>query len=47
MFLSKGKLNSCKHNITVKQIKSVAHVGKWICYLSVEVQQLANSYCYL
>jgi transposase InsO family protein len=28
MFLSKGKLNSCKHNITVKQIKSVAHVGK-------------------
>jgi transposase InsO family protein len=29
MFLSKGRLNSCKHNRTVKQIKeSVTHVGK-------------------
>ena len=29
MFLMKGRLNSCKHNRTVKQIKeSVTHVGK-------------------
>ena len=41
MFLMKGtRLNSCKNNKTVKQIKSVTHVGKWICYLSMEVQQL-------
>ena len=28
MFLMKGRLNSCKNNKTVKQIKSVTHVGK-------------------
>ena len=28
MFLSKGRLNSCKYNKTIKQIKSVTHVGK-------------------
>ena len=29
MFLMKGRLNNCKHNRTVKQIKeSVTHVGK-------------------
>jgi hypothetical protein len=28
MFLSKGRLNSCKHNKAVRQIKSVTHVGK-------------------
>ena len=28
MFLIKGRLNSCKHNRTIKQIKSVIHVGK-------------------
>jgi hypothetical protein len=45
MFLSKGRLNSCKHNRTVKQIKeSVTHVGKWICYLSMQVQQLIIIY---
>jgi hypothetical protein len=42
MFLMKGRLNSCNNNKTVKQIKSVTHVGKWICYLSMEVQQLTN-----
>ena len=28
MFLMKGRLNSCKNDKTVKQIKSVTHVGK-------------------
>jgi len=28
MFLIKGRLNSCKNDKTVKQIKSVTHVGK-------------------
>jgi hypothetical protein len=28
MFLMKGRLSSCKNNKTVKQIKSVTHVGK-------------------
>ena len=28
MFLMKGRLNSCNNNKTVKQIKSVTHVGK-------------------
>ena len=28
MFLMKGRLNNCKNNKTVKQIKSVTHVGK-------------------
>ena len=28
MFLMKGRLNSCKHNRTIKQIKSVTYVGK-------------------
>ena len=40
MFLSKGRLNSCNNDKKAKQIKSVTHVGKWICYLSMEVQQL-------
>ena len=35
MFLMKGRLNSCKNIKTIKQIKSVTHVGKWICYLSM------------
>jgi hypothetical protein len=33
MFLSKGRLNNHNSNKRVKQIKSVTHVGKWICYL--------------
>jgi hypothetical protein len=41
MFLSKGRLNSCNNDKKAKQIKSVTHVGKWICYLSMEVQQVA------
>ena len=41
MFLMKGtRLNNSSSNNIVKQIKSVTHVGKWICYLSMEVQQL-------
>jgi putative transposase len=28
MFLMKGRLNSCKHNRTIKQIKSVTYVSK-------------------
>jgi hypothetical protein len=28
MFLMKGRLNSCKNIKTIKQIKSVTHVGK-------------------
>ena len=43
MFLMKGRLNSCKNIKTNKQIKSVTHVGKWICYLSMGVQQLRKA----
>jgi hypothetical protein len=35
--------NSSNNDKKVKQIKeSVIHVGKWICYLSVQVQQLSK-----
>jgi hypothetical protein len=37
------RLNNSSSNNTVKQIKeSVTHVGKWICYLSMQVQQLTK-----
>jgi hypothetical protein len=35
MFLIKGRLNNDSNKKKIKQIKSVTHVGKWICYLSM------------